>query len=454
MTIRDRLLLVEDDATLRHALRRMLEQLGYEVEGAATIREAEGALRAERLDAALVDYQLPDGTALDLLPLLRGATPRIPTAILTGHGSIELAVRSLQEGADHFLTKPVELPALSAIAARLVELGRHERRALVQESRARTDAVDPFLGGGPAMQELADQARRVAGAGATVLIHGETGVGKGVLAQWIHRNGPRSGEPFVDLNCATLSRELLESELFGHRKGAFTGAVRDKVGLLEVAHRGTAFLDEIGDLHPEVQPKLLKVLEDRRFRPLGDVTDRPVDVRLVAATHQDLTEAVEEGRFRRDLYYRISTVPLRVPPLRERKEDIPLLATTILNRVAAELGRLSVQLSDEVVDRLCSYPWPGNVRELRNVLERAVLLAPGDELTPRDLRFDTPELAGRGGASEKDLSLEAAERRHVELVLRLTGGNVAEAARRLDVPRSSLYEKINRLDIPVSEIRT
>jgi transcriptional regulator with GAF, ATPase, and Fis domain len=300
------------------------------------------------------------------------------------------------------------------------------------------------------MEGLAEQARRLAAAGATVLIQGETGVGKGVLAQWIHEHGPRAREPFVDLNCAALTRELLESELFGHRKGAFTGAVQDKVGLLEVAHRGTLFLDEIGDLDLEVQPKLLKVLEDKRFRRLGDVTDRPVDVRLVAATHQDLAVAADEGRFRSDLYYRISTVPLRVPPLRERQADIPRLAEHLLDRIAAELGRLSVRLSTESMDTLCAYAWPGNVRELKNVLERAVLLSSHDLLTPADLQFQ----ARAGVEAPHDLSLDATERRHIELVLRLTEGNVAEAARRLDVPRSSLYEKIKRHGIEVSEIRT
>ena len=450
----ERVLLVEDDATLRFSLQRMLEQLGYEVEGAASIREGEGAIRSNRLDAAVLDYQLPDGTALDLLPHLLASTPRVPTVILTGHASIELAVRTVQEGADHFLTKPVELPALAAIVARLVELGRGERHALAKEVSVGVGGADPFLGADPEMRALAEQSRRVAAAGTTVLIQGETGVGKGLLAAWIHDQSPRRREPFVDLNCAVLSRELLESELFGHRRGAFTGALQDKVGLLEVAHHGTVFLDEIGDLDIEVQPKLLKAIEDKRFRRLGDVVDRPVDIRLVAATHQDLNEAVREGRFRRDLYYRISAVPLRVPPLRERRGDIPALAQHLLDRLAAELGRLSVRLSPGAVDALCSYAWPGNVRELKNVLERAILLSRDDTLTPDDLRFEAAGGARPDAAEPLGLSLEAVERAHIELVLRLTGGNVADAARRLGVPRSSLYEKIRRLGIEVSEIRT
>jgi DNA-binding NtrC family response regulator len=450
----EHILLVEDNDSLRSGFRRMLEKLGYEVDEAPTVRAAERVIREVALDAAVLDYSLSDGTALDLLPGLRQGVPRIPAVILTGHGSIDLAVRAMQAGADHFLTKPVELPVLAAIVARLVELGRDERRRLAQESRQSNRGVDPFLGASLEVRRLGEQARRLVGSGTTVLIQGETGVGKGVLAAWIHHNGPRCREPFVDLNCSVLSRELVESELFGHRKGAFTGAVKDKPGLLEVAHHGTVFLDEIGDLDVQVQPKLLKALEDKRIRRVGDVAERSVDVRLVAATHQDLAQAVDEGRFRRDLYYRINTVPLVVPPLRERKEDIPLLAGHLLDRIAGELGRLSVRLAPACIDAMFSYAWPGNIRELKNVLERAVLLAESDILQPRDLRFEA-DLRGLTVASASDgISLEATERRHIELVLRLTSGNVAEAARRLDVPRSSLYEKIARHGIDVSEIRT
>jgi DNA-binding NtrC family response regulator len=360
----------------------------------------------------------------------------------------------MQAGADHFLTKPVELPVVGAVVARLVELGRRERLHLAEDASRPAAVVDPFKGSGAEMKKLAAQARRVAESGSTVLIQGETGVGKGVLARWIHAHGPRRGEPFVDLNCSALARELVESELFGHRKGAFTGAVADKTGLLEIATRGTVFLDEIGDLDPQVQPKLLKALEEQRIRRVGDVTDREVDVRLVAATHRDLAEAAKQGHFRQDLFYRISTVPLRVPPLRERREDIPELARHILNGVAAELGRLSVSLSEACVDAMCSYDWPGNVRELRNVLERAVLLTDRDTLLPKDLLFEEPRQDDGPVSHPKDLSLGAHERRHIEVVLQLTSGNVTEAARRLRIPRSSLYEKISRHGIDLSEIRT
>lgn len=451
-TGKERVLVVDDEASIRSVLRRFLEQLGYEVEEAATCIEAERALRTALFDAAVLDYRLPDGTALDLLPGFRQREPRVPVLVLTGHASIPLAVRAIQEGADHFLTKPVELPALSAMVARLVEVGRNERRLAAQDFRSTVQVVDPFASESPDVRQLAAQARRIAASDTTVLIRGETGTGKGVLARWIHQSGGRAGEPFVDLNCAALTRELLESELFGHVEGAFTGAVREKAGLLEVAHHGTVFLDEIGDMALDVQPKLLKAIEEKRIRRLGDVTDRPIDVRLIAATHQDLSQAVEEGRFRSDLFYRINTLPLLVPPLRERSIDIPSLARQLLSQLAVELGRLSLRLSPEALERLRAYSWPGNIRELKNVLERAALLSETEVLTPDDLRFGPGRMVVSLPAD--DLPLREVERRHIEGVLRRSEGRVAEAARRLDVPRSSLYERIKRYDIDLSGFRT
>jgi len=286
----------------------------------------------------------------------------------------------------------------------------------------------------------------VAASDSPVLILGETGVGKSVLARWLHARSQRVDAAFVDLNCASLSRELLETELFGHEKGAFTGATGAKQGLLEVAHGGTLFLDEIGDVDPAVQPKLLTVLEEGRFRRLGDVRDREVDVRLVAATHQDLAAAVREKRFRGDLFFRISALPLAVPPLRERAEDIPVLARALLARIAADLGRGELSLSEEAHDALRAYSWPGNTRELRNVLERAAILGRGQVLEARDVRFPAPFEAP--GTDDSRLTLEEVERRHIARVLDEEGGHVERAARRLGVPRSSLYERIRRLGIP------
>ena len=444
-----RIMIVDDDSAIRFGLREFLEISGYVVSDAASCADAERLFRTLRPDLSLLDYSLPDGNALELLPRLRAIDPDAPAVILTGHGSIDLAVKAIKLGAEQFLTKPVELPALLAVLQRVIENQRVRRaRAAEQSVRAREE-VDPFIGTSAAIRRLAEDAGRVAPSESPALLQGETGTGKGVLARWLHANSSRAEEGFVDLNCAGLSREFLETELFGHERGAFTGAVSRKVGLLEVAHRGTAFLDEIGDVDPAVQPKLLKVLEDKTFRRLGDVRDRTVDIRLITATHHDLGARVRAGGFRSDLYFRISTVPLRVPALRERREDIVPLAERLLTRLASDLGRADLRLAAEAARALEEYPWPGNIRELRNVLERAALLSGHSELRRADLRF---EPAGEDdGAGELDLTLEEVERRHIERVLRAEGGKVTRAADRLGVPRSSLYEKIKRYGIRVGE---
>ena len=452
-----RVLIVDDEERIRFAVRDFLELQDYDVVEADGAAAAEKMVREARPDAAVLDYGLPDGNALDLLPRIKAIDPELPVVILTGQGTIELAVRAIKEGADHFLLKPVELPALLILLQRLLERGRTHRRELAnQASRDRRRPIDPFQGGGPTMQRLGEQAAKMADTDSPVLILGETGVGKGVVARWLHAHSPRATEAIVDLNCAGLARELLESELFGYAKGAFTGAAANKLGLLEVAHRGTVFLDEIGDVDPLVQPKLLTVLEDKRFRRLGDVQDRSVDLRLIAATSHDLNRLAHEQKFRSDLYFRISTLVLRVPPLRERPDDIPALAAEMVAWLSRDRGRKPVTLSADAMRALQAYAWPGNVRELRNVLERAVLLSGTDTLQPADLHFDSaPAAAGMGAhahsAYDGSLSLLEVERRHIEAVLREVNGRVADAATRLGVPRSTLYQKIKNLGIEVSK---
>ena len=441
-----RILVVDDESAIRFGVREFLEMRGYDVEEAESCRAAEDRFRSAQPDAVVLDYLLPDGDALALMARLKAIDPAVPLVILTAHGSIELAVRAVKEGAEQFLTKPVELASLVVVLERLLEGRRDRQTRLARRAHDARSDVDPFLGSSRAIRDLAEQAARVAASDSPILVHGATGAGKGVLARWLHRRSPRAEEPFVDLNSAGLTREFLESELFGHEKGAFTGAVSSKPGLLEIAHRGTVFLDEIGDVHPEVQPKLLKVLEEKRFRRMGDVRDRRVDIRLIAATHHDLASLVRERRFRSDLYFRISTLPLRVPPLADRPEDIPMLAERLLATLARELGRSEVQLSPDAAGALGRYPWPGNIRELRNVLERAVLLGSGERIELPDLRFDL-DLVGDGDRAPADLTLLEVERRHIERVLRLEDGHVERAARRLGIPRSTLYEKIRRFGL-------
>jgi DNA-binding NtrC family response regulator len=448
-----RVLIVDDHAGARFGIRDFLEGRGLSVTEADSCQTAEESFRTIRPDVAIVDYSLPDGNAIDLLPKLREIDASVPIIVLTAHGSIDLAVQAMREGAEHFLTKPLDLPTLHIVLQRTLEQRRIRQKHLANESRNQRQSVEPLFGASESARQLSEQAKKVVQIDSPILIQGETGSGKGVLARWVHENGPRAQEAFVDLNCAGLSREFLESELFGFERGAFTGAVTAKQGLLEMAHRGTLFLDEIGDIDPAVQPKLLKVLEEKRFRRMGEVRDRTVDVRLIAATHHDLARLSREKTFRADLYFRISTFPLFVPPLRERKVDIPSLASQLVARFASDFGRGDVELSPDAIAALQAYPWPGNIRELRNVLERAVLLSSGSVLGRRDLPFDSGGTSSPPAAPEESdtdtLTLLEVERRHIERVLNAQRGRVEEAARILGIPRSSLYQKLKKFGISV-----
>ena len=440
-----RILIVDDEADVRFPLGRFLRGKGFVVIEADGLAAARETLRRQVVDAAVVDFSLADGDGLEVLAALKAQDGSLPVVLLTGHGTIDLAVKAIKEGAEQFFTKPVELPALLVVIERALDNRRMRQVSLAGKTAQVRQAVDPFFGESPAIRRLAAEATKVAASPIPVLIQGETGSGKGVLARWLHQASPRADEPFVDLNCAGLSRELLETELFGHEKGAFTGAVSAKPGLLEVAHRGTLFLDEIGDVDLQVQAKLLKVVEELRFRRLGDVRDRQVDVRLVAATHRDLSLLVREQKFREDLYYRISALPVMVPPLRERGTDVILLARRLVERISAEMGRPGVRLSPEAETALSASAWPGNVRQLRNVLERAVLLSDHSLLGASDLGPSpgSPATSPAAGANPQ-LSLAEAERRHIEAVLRDKGGDVPGAAKVLGLSRSALYERIKK----------
>jgi DNA-binding NtrC family response regulator len=441
-------LLVEDEPDVRAGIATYLALKDYQVDEAAGCREAETRFQARRPDIVICDFALEDGNALDLLAALKRLDPQVPLLVLTGHGSIELAVRSIKEGAEQFLTKPVELPILHAMIQRILDSQRLARKAMADSSRFQKGAPDPFLGVSRAIRTLQSQAVKVAQASAPVLIQGETGVGKGVLARWIHQNSPRAKEAMVDLNCAGLERTFFENELFGHQKGAYTGAGENKMGLLEVGHLGTVFLDEIGDVDLAVQPKLLKVLEENSFRRMGDVRDRQVNIRLIAATHQDLQAMAGAKTFREDLYYRINTLMLRIPPLRERPEDIPLLARTFMETFCQRSGKNPVPITSGAMKRLQHYPWPGNIRELKNLVERAAILSDGSAFDEQHLLAEPlggMHLAPR--RSEVRASLEDMERQHIEKALEEAHWRVGLAAERLGVPRSTLYFKIKKLGL-------
>jgi DNA-binding NtrC family response regulator len=440
---RNRVLVVDDEPSIRLAIRRFLTTNGFEVSDADNRVSALTQARKERPDAIILDYKLRDCTALDLLPQFKAIDSSVAIIVLTAHASVELAVSAIKEGAEQFLTKPVELPTLLVILNRTLDTQRSRQTEQADRKKESRDVVDPFSGASPAIRQLESDVNKIVSTDRPILIQGETGTGKGILANWLHRNGRRRQEPFVDLNCAGLSKDFLESELFGHERGAFTGAVQAKQGLFDLAHRGTLFLDEIGDVDVQVQPKLLKVLEEKRFRRLGDVKDRFADVRLIAATHHDMAVLVRTRRFREDLYFRISTIVLRLPALRERPEDIPPLAADILARVAHELGRSGATFADSAVRAMQQYPWPGNIRELKNVLERSLLLSDANEIRRSDLRFESP--SGEGSAADDTrLTLTEVESRHILRVLKEEDGVIDKAAKRLGITRNTLYYKVRK----------
>jgi DNA-binding NtrC family response regulator len=440
---RARVLCVDDDPAQRRLVSSFLGGRGYEVIEAETAEEAIRRFAGERPDLVLLDYVLPDGNGLELLARFRALEDEVPIVMVTGHGDVELAVEAIRAGAENFVLKPMSLAALETILKRAVEHGNSRRRQLAGRRVAERRRRSPFLGRSEAIRALAADAELAARSDSPVLLVGETGTGKGVLARFLHEQGDRAEEAFVDLNCAGLSRDLLESELFGHARGAFTGAVAAKAGLVETAHKGTLFLDEIGDLDASLQPKLLKVLEEKTFRRVGEVQERRADTRLVAATNADLQQAMRAGRFRSDLYFRISTFVLRLPALRERREDLPLLVDDLLDRLGEELGRRPAIVGD-ALDELARHAWPGNIRELRNVLERAVLGCRGAELTAPDLRLPPPaEGTARAERGAPDggriATLAELEREAIERALARLRGNVVLAAQQLGVPRSTLY---------------
>jgi DNA-binding NtrC family response regulator len=440
---RDRILVVEDERELRELLDRYLTARGFEVTTAGNCAMAEELWRSAAPDLAILDYSLPDGNALQLIPRLKAVDPTIPVIILTGHGSIDLAVEAMKAGAEQFITKPAELSTLFVLIQRSLENQRNRRQQLAEKSHTRRRNPDPFLGESDAIQRLAELAHRVAPGDSPVLIQGETGTGKGVLARWLHDQGPRSSEPFVDLNCGGLPPDVLDDELFGHERGALAADEPGKPGLLEIAHRGTIFLDEVGDVDLQVQPKLLKVLEEKQFRRSRGVRDRYVNVRLLAATRQPMARMVQQKLFREDLYFRLSTVPIFIPPLRERIEDIPVLCSHILAGLSVDLSTGEFELSEGAVQALQGYSWPGNIRELRNVLERAVLITGNHALTENDLHFDAQivsDLAGNG----QFRTLDEVQRFYIEKVLRKENGRVEAAAKKLGIPRSSLYHKLKQ----------
>ncbi|OLC53452.1 MAG: hypothetical protein AUH92_06010 [Acidobacteria bacterium 13_1_40CM_4_69_4] len=458
MATAPRILIVDDDPSVREALGMLFEHDGWNVFRAAKGEEALAAARRTPIQVALLDLRLGAENGLDLLPQFKSLRPEMSVIVITAVGTIEAAVEAMRGGADNFVVKPIDPPRLLAIVAKGLETQGLRRKTLQLERASRTPP--PFLpGASPTMREVLRMAEIVAPRDTTVLVVGETGTGKGLLAWRIHDLSPRRGRPFVELNCAGLQKDLTESELFGHERGAFTGAAERKIGLFEAAHEGTLFLDEIGEMEPAIQAKLLKVLEEKRFRRVGGLAEIEVDVRLIAATHRDIERDAAEGRFRRDLLYRLNVFTIPIAPLRDRPEDVRPLAEYFLAQYHGPAGPVP-RIGPPGDCLLREYRWPGNVRELRNVIERAAILcAGGTEIGPDHLPLlameSTPGRArGAQASSARDIArpdpprrMQDAERDLLETTLRSHGWNVRAAARNLGISRGTLYRKARKYGI-------
>ena len=442
-----RVLIVDDEYQLLEAFKKKLSKEGMEVFTASNGQEAITIIKQETLDIGLFDIKLPDTDGVELLEKLREIQPTAEVIMLTGYASVDTAIRSMKLGAYDYLTKPVKLSELHTVILKAYEKKQLKDKTIVlEEQLQRVEVHDKFIGESKEMNAVKKAISLVGNSNVPVLILGETGTGKELVARAIHAQSSRAANPFVIINASNLQESILESELFGYKKGAFTGAQTDKVGLLQIANTGTFFVDEVGDMGMPIQSKLLRVLETGVFRKLGDTKEITVDVRFIFATNKVIEEEVKANRFRKDLFYRLNTFVIQVPPLRDRKDDIPILTKYFLEKHARKGNRKAV--SRQALNLLVTYHWPGNVRELANVIERAILIsADRSEIIPDDLpqaivlpSFATEER--KRSLSQDTLRLDSMEKEHIEKVLEFAGGNKSKAARLLGISRKKLYQKI------------
>jgi DNA-binding NtrC family response regulator len=441
------ILIVEDEEKLRRVLELQLRSADFEVEKAGT---AEEALKlADRAGLVLTDLRLPGMSGLDLIAAIRRQNTRTPIVVMTAFGTIETAVDAMKAGAADFLLKPFSLEHLMTVLRKALDLrALQDENLKLREELGHRYEFDNIVGHSRPMQEIFSTVERVAPTRATVLLAGESGVGKDLIARAIHYHSPRRDRPFVKINCTAIPENLMESELFGYEKGAFTGANSTKPGKFELADTGTAFLDEIGDVPGNIQVKLLRVLQEREFERLGSNKVRHIDVRIVAATNQDLRAALEQGAFREDLYYRLNVVPITIPPLRERREDIPFLAEHFVAKLGPASGSRVESISEAAIEKLMGYHWPGNVRELENVLERSIVLCPATRLEAADIRLDVAPRAPRQSAADflpDGLTLDEYEQAILREALRRADGNKSQAARLLGLTRNALRYRLSQM---------
>jgi DNA-binding NtrC family response regulator len=447
--MKKRILVVEDEEKLRRVIELQLVSAGFEVDKAGTAED--GLKIVDRADMVLTDLRLPGIDGLQFLGLIRRQNSVVPVVVMTAFGSIETAVESMKAGATDFLLKPFSLDHLMQVVNKALEVRalRDENRTLKEELGRRYE-FDNIIGRSANMQEIFATIERVGPTRATVLLAGESGVGKDLIARAIHFHSPRRDRPLVKINCTAIPENLMESELFGYEKGAFTGANTTKPGKFEQADTGTVFLDEIGDVPGPIQVKLLRVLQEREFERLGSNVTRHIDVRVIAATNQDLRAALEQGTFREDLYYRLNVVPLNIPPLRERKPDIPFLANHFLKKLAPDAGHRVEAITDAAMEKLIAYHWPGNVRELENVIERSLVMATGTQLDAADIKLESaprPRPQSEAHFLPEGLSLDQYEQDIIREALRRADGNKSQAARMLGLTRNALRYRLTQMGL-------
>ncbi|HVW59422.1 MAG TPA: sigma-54 dependent transcriptional regulator [Puia sp.] len=441
-------LIIDDEEKLRTLLARIIRLEGFTVLEAENLRQGGKLLEKEDVDVLLCDVKLPDGNGVDFVQDLKARYPYMETILLTAYGNIADGVRAMKNGAFDYITKGDDNDKIIPLLAGAMEKVQLQKRVRQLEQQVgKRYTFDGILGESPSIMEAIQLAKKVAPSEANVLLLGETGTGKEVFAQAIHNGSKRAGKPFVALNCSAFGKELLESELFGHKAGAFTGATRDKKGLIEEAGTGTIFLDEIGEMHIDLQAKLLRVLETHEFIKVGDTRPTKVDVRIIAATNRDLQQEVNEGRFRDDLFYRLNVFTISLPPLRERKKDIPLIAAYYLKVFSAKGSRRIDGMSKDFLALLQQHEWKGNIRELKNVIERATIISDGAELTMNDLPAELRHITPRSTGPLSAFDMASMEKLHIQRVLNYTKGNKTETARLLNIGLTTLYRKIEEYHI-------
>jgi len=444
------ILVVDDESVMRESLAAWLAEDGYGVDTAASGREAVAKAASKDYAIYFIDLKMPPGIdGIEAMLEVRKLHPEAPVIIMTAYATVDTAITAMKEGAQEYIVKPCNPEEISLLVGRIIKVKNLQRENLILRQRlAKHYSFHDIVSKSAKMGEIFDLLKEVANLKSTVLIQGESGTGKELVARAIHFSGERAERPFVAVSCAALAESLLESELFGHERGAFTGAVERRRGKFELAEGGTIFLDEIGDISPKLQVDLLRVLQERSFFRVGGTEEIRVDVRVIAATKVNLQEAVQAGRFRDDLFYRLNVISIRIPPLRERREDIPLLARHLSERLAHELAKEPAELSEGALRVLMDHDWPGNVRELENAIERAMVTAKGRVLTDDDFAFLRREAAPPAAWPVPDnLPLSEVERQVIVATLRRTGGNVKEAASILGIDRTTLYDRLKRYGI-------